>query len=870
MVGFSQAVTNRWVGTVIPPLHYVHVMDTRTNIQHMECGPKTWYSSNYFQKTVTLPMAMVVVPPNHYVIVENPVMWNEEGTNVVIDAQGQVKQRHGCKEVRLHQEPFGLHPGERLVSTITQLRTISINQAFRLRARVDCVYMDQPRKADEEWLLEGPGLYIPHVDVTVVETVVATIIGPGQALRLRARKKFKSRSGVERVAGEEWHVTTPGEYLPDVHEEVIELVEGVVLTEQTALHLRATHTFVDAYKTKRCNGQEWLVTSHMAALHIPSVYETQIGVINITTLSSRQYTVIVNPVDEGGVPQLGKKRLVNGPQTFFLQPGERLESNIEDVIVLGPEESLVLVCTEMFETKEAGSTVVRSPGDRWLVRGPGEFTPPIHVKILHRRNLIPLDETDGIYVRDIATGKVRAVCGQSYLLTESEELWNKELPTDVERLLSEDPLAERSSTSSKNKASSSSSSSSSSCPRDKTRVVTFKIPHNSAVQIYDYKKKKSRVEFGPNLVMLMPDEQFTQINLSGGKPKRPNMIRSLCLLLGPDFCTDIITVETSDHARLSLQLSYNWMFELGEEEPTKLFSVPDFIGDMCKAIASRVRGAVAAVAFDDFHKHSASIIRTAAFGLDSDQQPRGRLTFSSNTLNVTSIDIQSVEPVDQRTRDSLQKSVQLAIEITTNSLEASAKHDAERVEQEARGRLERARIHDEAEAERAKQSLVELQNKSAELEAMGTAKADASARVAASHIEAEHMVTQARLRSEANVIELETEFNKLKQAREAEINFQKQQDELEIQKLERMNQLQEQHFKQTCQTESDKFTSMVSAIGKETLVAMASAGPETQVKLLKSLGLQTTLITDGNSPINLFGAAQGLLNNNQNTQNSQD
>ena len=37
-------------------------------------------------------------------------------------------------------------------------------------------------------------------------------------------------------------------------------------------------------------------------------------------------------------------------------------------------------------------------------------------------------------------------------------------------------------------------------------------------------------------------------------------------------------------------------------EAAKLFSVPDFVGDACKAIASRVRGAVASVQFDDFHK----------------------------------------------------------------------------------------------------------------------------------------------------------------------------------------------------------------------------------------------------------------------------
>ena len=39
-----------------------------------------------------------------------------------------------------------------------------------------------------------------------------------------------------------------------------------------------------------------------------------------------------------------------------------------------------------------------------------------------------------------------------------------------------------------------------------------------------------------------------------------------------------------------------------EADAAKLFSVPDFVGDCCKAVASRVRGAVAGVQFDDFHK----------------------------------------------------------------------------------------------------------------------------------------------------------------------------------------------------------------------------------------------------------------------------
>jgi major vault protein len=63
--------------------------------------------------------------------------------------------------------------------------------------------------------------------------------------------------------------------------------------------------------------------------------------------------------------------------------------------------------------------------------------------------------------------------------------------------------------------------------RDKTRIISFKAPHNSAIQLYDFKLKRQRVVFGPDLVMLGPDEQFTVLSLSGGKPKTENMIQTL-------------------------------------------------------------------------------------------------------------------------------------------------------------------------------------------------------------------------------------------------------------------------------------------------------------------------------------------------------
>ena len=57
---------------------------------------------------------------------------------------------------------------------------------------------------------------------------------------------------------------------------------------------------------------------------------------------------------------------------------------------------------------------------------------------------------------------------------------------------------------------------------DKYRAVTIKAPHNSAIQLFDFKSKISRIVFGPELIMLEPYEEFTLITLSGGQPKQEN------------------------------------------------------------------------------------------------------------------------------------------------------------------------------------------------------------------------------------------------------------------------------------------------------------------------------------------------------------
>ncbi len=57
------------------------------------------------------PEKMIRIPPQHYCVIENPVLRNEKG-EVIFDVHGQAKLQHADQEVRLAQEPFALYPGE--------------------------------------------------------------------------------------------------------------------------------------------------------------------------------------------------------------------------------------------------------------------------------------------------------------------------------------------------------------------------------------------------------------------------------------------------------------------------------------------------------------------------------------------------------------------------------------------------------------------------------------------------------------------------------------------------------------------------------------------------------------------------------------
>jgi len=337
------------------------------------------------------PEKMIVIPPRHSLVVQNPVLTRKDdkgNTIVCYDRFGQAMLRHGDSEVRLSQDPFPLYPGEIAHNRTEPLQVLEPNTALRVMAARDFVdkYTTDTngnplsRRAGQHWLVHGPGTFIPHVEQRVVSEVRPTLLKPGEALRLRARRNFTDRNGQKRIIGSDWLYTQVGSFLPDVDEEIIGIVKPQVLTDKIALRVRADHAFIDEFEIPRKPGEEWLVTRKDTETFIPHVHSTVVAVEQIITLDKRQWCVLMNKYKDG-VPQYGHEEIIRGEKNFFLFPGEKI-GQIQNVVVLTAEQGLKVQAMEDFEEDSTGKKVRRTAGEYWTIKGPREYWPTLEIAMI--------------------------------------------------------------------------------------------------------------------------------------------------------------------------------------------------------------------------------------------------------------------------------------------------------------------------------------------------------------------------------------------------------------------------------------------------------------------------------------------------------
>jgi major vault protein len=252
-----------------------------------------------------------------------------------------------------------------------------------------------------------------------------------------------------------------------------------------ALHLKAIKNFRDIYGKERKAGDEWIIHKGITDMHILDAYEELIQQIMITVLSVNQYCIVENPVDnKTGEQKYGIRVLYKGETKFFLQPGEEIVGGIKKMLILQEDEAVLLKAREKFHCEHTKKTY--GPGETWMIRGPIELTPAIEYDVIENRKAIPLSENEGVYVRDLKTGEVSLVRGpKTFLLGENQSFWEKRMEPEVERLLSTTgyiPLTEDARGTRGQYVVAPIKK-----ERDFTKAVTYKAPHNAAVQLFDYK-----------------------------------------------------------------------------------------------------------------------------------------------------------------------------------------------------------------------------------------------------------------------------------------------------------------------------------------------------------------------------------------------
>ena len=95
---------------------------------------------------------------------------------------------------------------------------------------------------------------------------------------------------------------------------------------------------------------------------------------------------------------------------------------------------------------------------------------------------------------------------------------------------------------------------------------------------------------------------------------------------------------------------------------------------------------------------------------------------------------------------------------------------------------------------------------------------------------------------------------------QSQLIYEKEKGMLELTRSRRLKELEIKKAKELGDIEGGKLKQYVECLGRDTLVALAKAGPELQAEILGSLGLKGYMIMDSQNPINLFSSANGIVN----------
>ncbi len=346
----------------------------------------------------------------------------------------------------------------------------------------------------------------------------------------------------------------------------------------------------------------------------------------------------------------GNQRYVSGPAVVFPETGETFISaggskNL-NAFKLRKDSGLHVYVKRDFELSdndESNNGLVGlinggkfKVGQELFISGKdGLFFPSENLEVKAEVKPICLSENEGLYVRDIESGKIKTVAGPRTYLPDptKENIVPRVLEAIIEGLY---------------KVSG----------RDSSKAVAINIPPNTAVMVSS--KDKRRVLTGPQNCLLDYNEDLEVLSLSTGKPKTDEKkLDTAFLQIEGNKVSDIIPVETKDHVELKIKASYRISFG---GEPKKWFDVNDYVGLLCDHLSSVIRGTVRNTPLEEFYTNSTELIRSSVLGSKGEDGARQGKRFKENGMHVYDLEVLGLEVLNKNVSDLISKSQMTAIE----------------------------------------------------------------------------------------------------------------------------------------------------------------------------------------------------------------
>jgi hypothetical protein len=385
--------------------------------------------------------------------------------------------------------------------------------------------------------------------------------------------------------------------------------------------------------------------------------------------------------DADGNPRIvrGPARVFPGPHDTFLQRGSR--RRVYDAFELAEHQALWLrVITPIHRDRlkkflPSGVALEREDydaGAEFLVRGqPSVFFPFIEAEVVNPStrdphvgndhdaviiNAIGIDQKSGIYVRDLRTGMVKMVRGETSYLVDprSEDFVQRRVPREAWNLWVGHSEPHKIATKEE----------SISTPW----ALSIIVPNNEACLITS--RHGRRVEVGPKVVLLEYEEQLLPFRLSKGPSKDGHTTLTTCFLrVQGARVADTFEVESNDFVKLRIKLGFSGHFE-GPGE--KWFQVDDPVKLLADKVRARLREAARGEPLARLMRDMAKLVRATLFGTEP------TLRFEENGMVIDACEVLKVEIVDGTLADLFSAAQREAVKHQINDEQATRRLESER------------------------------------------------------------------------------------------------------------------------------------------------------------------------------------------------